>query len=141
MRNNPAMALEMLLPRHHPRFRFQMGGEERMAGTRAAAVESPSTRRRPSCAAERATTSRSTGSLMIDPDDGTLLRADLRIKVSAMTRESSDLDVTFGFEKALQMWVPVRMRERDRIGGGQTHTGEARRGLRQFVVQSRILPP
>lgn len=139
--NNPAMVLELLRPRHHPRFRFQMGGDERMAGIRALVVRF----------AEHATPTivRSStgddepvdGQLWIDPDHGTLLRADLRIKVSAITRESLELDVTFGFEKLLQMWVPVRMRERYFVGGGQTQTGEATYvDYRQFVVQSRILP-
>jgi len=140
--NNPAMVLEMFRPRHHPRFRFQLGGEERMAGRRAVVVRVVE-HATPTIVRSRAGDDEPIdGQLWIDPDHGTLLRADLRIKVSAMTRESLDLDVTFGFEKALQMWVPVRMRERYWIGGGQTHTGDATYvDYRQFVVQSRILPP
>jgi hypothetical protein len=140
--NNPAVVLEILDPRHHPRFRFERDGDERIAGIRAAMIR----------VAERArpTIVRSSGGrdepvdgrLWVDPEHGTLLRAALRIRISDMTDESLHLDVTFGFEKALQMWVPVRMRELYEIGRRHEQTGDARYvGYRQFVVQSRILPP
>jgi hypothetical protein len=140
--NNPAMVLEILDPRHHPRFRFERNGEEGIADIRASVIR-VTERTRPTIVRSSGGDDEPVdGRLWIDPDHGTLLRAALRIRISDATAESLHLDVAFEFEGALQMWVPVRMRELYEIRGRHEQTGDARYvGYRQFVVQSRILPP
>jgi hypothetical protein len=140
--NNPAIVLEILDPRHHPRFRFRRAGDDRIGGIRAWVIRIDE---RSSPTIVRSSGGRDEpvdGRLWIDPDRGTLIRAALRTNVDRTINEVLHLDVTFGLEPQLQMWVPVRMREIHEIGVRHAQTGDATYvDYRQFVVQSRILPP
>lgn len=145
--NNPAIVLEILDPRHHPRFRFWVGGEDRIGGIPAWVIRFAE-HGRPTIVRDSGGRDEPVdGRAWIDPERGTLLRAALRINISDLTREALHLDVAFGFEKPLEMWVPVRMREIYEIGLRPSPMPPAQTGdatyvdYRQFVVQSRILPP
>ncbi len=140
--NNPATVLELLAPRHHGRIQWSSAGEDRIGAIRAKVVRGVE-QTRPTIV--RSTDGRDEpfeGRVWIDPANGTLLRAALRIRVSQHYSESLELDVTFAYEKDLQMWVPARMDELYQLGAQHAQTGTATyAGYRQFVVQSRILPP
>jgi hypothetical protein len=140
--NNPAIVLEILDPRHHPRFRFRRGGDDRIGGIRASVIRADEQSRPTIVRSSGGRNEPVDGRLWIDPEKGTLLRAALRINVDQIARESLYIDVTFGLEPKLQMWVPVRMREIHEIRARHAQTGDATYvDYRQFVVQSRILPP
>jgi hypothetical protein len=140
--NNPATALEMLDPRHHHRFRFARGGDERVGDIRAWVIRIDEQSRPTIVRSSRGRDEPFDGRVWIDPETGTLLRAALRIGVDEGSREFLHIDVTFRVEPQLRMWVPERLRELHEVRTRHVQTGEATYvDYRQFVVQSRILPP
>jgi hypothetical protein len=140
--NNPATVLEILDPRHHHRFRFARGGNERVGGIQAWVIRLDEESRPTIVRSTRGVDEPVAGRVWIDPEKGTLLRAALQISVDHGASEFLNMDVTFGLEPQLQMWVPVRLRELHEVRTRHLQTGEATYvDYRQFVVQSRILPP
>jgi hypothetical protein len=140
--NNPAIVLEILDPRHHKRFRFARGGAERIGGIRAWVIRIDEQSRPTIVRSSRGLDEPVSGRVWVDPETGTLLRAALRITVDHGASEFLHMDVTFGLESQLQMWVPVRLRELHEVRTRHLQTGQATYvDYRQFVVQSRILPP
>ena len=140
--NHPAIVLEILDPRHHKRFRFARGGDERIGGIRAWVIRIDEQSRPTIVRSSRGLDEPVSGRVWIDPEMGTLLRAALRISVDAGASEFLHVDVTFGLEPQLQMWVPVRLNELHEVRTRHLQTGQATYvDYRQFVVQSRILPP
>lgn len=140
--NNPAIVLEILDPRHHRRFRFARGGDERIGGIRAWVIRIDEQVRPTIVRSSRGRDEPVDGRVWIDPATGTLLRAALRIGVDKGASEFLHIDVTFRLEPQLRMWVPARLRELHEITTRHVQTGQATYvDYRQFVVQSRILPP
>jgi hypothetical protein len=140
--NNPAIVLEILDPRHHRRFRFAKGGDERFGGMRAWMIRIEEQSRPTIVRRSRGIDEPVSGRVWVEPESGTLLRAALQISIDRGAREFLDMDVTFGLEPQLKMWVPVRLRELHAVRTRHLQTGEATYvDYRQFVVQSRILPP
>ena len=140
--NNPAMVLEILDPRHHHRFRFARDGDERIGGIRAWEIRIDERARPTIVRSSRGLDEPVSGRVWVDPEKGTLLRAALQISVDRGASEFLSMDVTFGFEPQIQMWVPVRLRELHEVRTRYLQSGEATYvDYRQFIVQSRILPP
>ena len=140
--NNPATVLELLAPRHHSRFHWSSAGDDRVGAMHAHVVRATEQRRPTIVRSSDGRDEPVEGRVWIDPVHGTVLRAALRIHVSDLYSQSLLLDVTFGYEKNLRMWVPIRMDEVYQMGGRDAQTGTAiYSAYRQFVVQSRILPP
>jgi hypothetical protein len=139
--NNPAMVLEILDPRHHARFRFARGGDERIGALRAWVIRMDEQSRPTIVRSSRGLDEPVSGRVWVDPEAGTLLRAALIISIDRGGAEFLHMDVTFGLEPQLQMWVPVRLREIHEVATRHVQTGEATYvDYRQFLVQSRILP-
>ena len=139
--NNPAVVLEVLAPRHHDRYRFSTSGEERIGEVRAWIVRIAEHARPTIIRSSIGGDEPIDGRVWVDPSNGTLLRASLRVLIAPMPRESLHLDVTFREEPKLQMWVPARMRETHELGYGNPQTGDAiYSDYRQFGVQTRIVP-
>jgi hypothetical protein len=140
--NNPATVLEILDPRHHTRFRFVRDGDERAGGIRAWVIRIDEQTRPTIVRSSRGLDEPVTGRVWIDPEKGTLLRAALQISIDRGASEFLNMDVTFGLEPQLQMWVPLRLQELHAVRSRHLQTGAATYvDYRQFVVQSRILPP
>jgi hypothetical protein len=140
--NNPAMVLEILDPRHHTRFRFVRDDDERVGGIRTWVIRIDEQTRPTIVRSSRGLDEPVTGRVWIDPEKGTLLRAALQISVDRGASEFLNMDVTFGLEPQLQMWVPLRLQELHAVRSRHLQTGAATYvDYRQFVVQSRILPP
>ena len=140
--NNPATVLEILDPRHHHRFRWSKAKEDRIGGTRAWVIRIAEQAKPTIVRSSAGVDEPVTGSLWVNPANGTLLRAAIRIAVSQRNNESLHLDLTFGFEPQLQMWVPMRLLEVHEVAGNFLQTGEANySGFKQFTVQSRIVSP
>jgi hypothetical protein len=140
--NHPAIVLEILDPRHHRRLRFTRGGVERVGDIRAWVISFDEQTRPTIVRSSRGLDEPVSGRLWVDPETGTLMRAALIVSVDAGASEFLHIDVTFGLEPQLRMWVPVRLRELHEIRTRHLQTGQATYvDYRQFVVQSRILPP
>lgn len=142
--NNPAVVLEVLAPRHHHRFRFSKDGEERVGNIQAWIVRIVEQARPTIVQSSQGDNEPIEGKLWIDPGNGALLRASIRLLVTGVPREWLHLDVTFAQEPTLQMWVPAHMREMHEVSVGYRYpqTGEATyTDYRQFAVRSRILEP
>lgn len=139
--NNPAVVLEVLAPRHHERFRFSMSGEEVLGPVRSWVIDFVEHWRPTIIRSSLGDDEPIEGKLWIDPANGTLLRASIRILISKFPTESLHLDVAFREETKLQMWVPARMREAHELGiGSFRQTGDATYSdYRQFGVQTRIV--
>ena len=139
--NNPAVVLEVLAPRHHERFRFSKSDEESVERIHAWVVDIVEHARPTIIRSSIGDDEPIEGKLWIDPANGTLLRASIRIQISHFPTESLHLDVTFREEPRLKMWVPARMRETHQYGvGNPQQTGDAiYSDYRQFGVQTRIV--
>jgi hypothetical protein len=140
--NNPAMVLDILDPRHHPRFRFTKHGEDRVGRVRAWIILIFEEARPTIVRSSKGLDEPVTGRLWVDPANGTLLRASIAIDLSPRSRELLYLDVTFGLEPQLQMWLPTRMHEVHETAMTHLQKGDATYSkYRQFTVQSRIVSP
>ena len=138
--NNPAVVLEMLAPRHHERFQFSLRGEEGVEGFHSWVIGIVEHARPTIVRSSHGDDEPIDGQLWIDPANGTLLRASIRVLIGYLPREFLHLDVTFKEEPRLKMWVPARMREVHELDFEKPLVGDALYSdYRQFGVQTRIV--
>ncbi len=168
--NNPATILEVLDPRHHARFRFSKDGEGRVEGTRVWEVRLVEHARPTLVRTSAGEDEPIDGRAWIDPATGRLLRGEIKVVARpgrggrqpppvtlgtgatiphtlgvglgpiTDTEERLTLTVFFGREPRLNLWVPVRMRERHEEGPRMLFRGEATySSYRRFTAESRIV--
>lgn len=109
--NDPMAALFFLLPGNQDRFRFTRKGRSNVEGVAAVEIDyvetgSPTFIR---TSAGRDVASR--GSLWIADADGTVLRTRLVVSGFVGMANTSTVDVTFGRDDRLGLWLPARMTE------------------------------
>jgi hypothetical protein len=146
--NNPSLALEILDPRHHPRFQFTKEREERVEGVAAWCIRFAERARPTVVQTLDGENNPSHGRAWIDPATGTLLKAEVEV---VGLKESFDDDrrrlglsilVVFAKDARLDMFVPVSMRERYIVGTQMVVSGEATyRDYRRFSAASRLVTP
>jgi hypothetical protein len=144
--NNPSLALEILDPRHHSRFRFAKEREERVGGVAAWCIRFAERERPTVVRGLDGENNPAHGRAWIDPATGTLLKAE--VEVVGLNQSFDDdrrkqglsLLVVFAKDARLDMFVPVSMQERYIVGTQTVVIGEATyRGYRRFSAASRLV--
>ena len=108
--NFPTLALSYLDPEMQPRFAFTPAGRERVNGVAASKVEFDE-RTRPTVIQENGTDRFSKGAIWIADRDGAIVRTKLDVRVPLRDTIAS-VEVDYGRDAKLDMWVPIRMHER-----------------------------
>jgi hypothetical protein len=139
--NNPTTALELLDRRHRDTVRFSRAGMETSGGrsvlilkfrehARPTIIRTPGGRHVPA-----------EGRAWIDPSSGAVVRTALHLRDFTPDRSRATIDVLFGLEPALKLWVPVEFSERYEVGDGLVIGGKATySNYRRFRTISRIKP-
>jgi hypothetical protein len=112
--NVPTMALLYLRMDNRRRSEFQLGGEETVEGVRARVLKFTETAK-PSIVGGRDGDQPAHGAFWIEPDSGRVLRS-VMIVGEAWIRVKATIDVTYGPNPKLELWVPIRMSERYDLG-------------------------
>ena len=135
--NMPAVVLEFAHRDNRGRFRYRLGGADRVAGTRVMRVNfeeraTPSLIQTPDHQRNMLTT----GTLYVEADSGRLWRAEVRSKVASDWKYT----VTFGPHKELGMLVPIETREEFFVRNGRGVGVGRYSNFRRFTTSARILP-
>lgn len=142
--NLPNLPLHFLHRRNRSRMLVRADGEERVRGVKTDRIVmherlTPTLIRNPTTGGDMPSTVRA----WIDPRDGRLLRAEVRTFKSpfAMQLAENTVRVEFANNRALQMLVPIEMREQFPITLEYHGTSVARySNFRRFTTSARIIP-
>lgn len=138
--NMPNLPLEMLLPKHQHRFEIRLDGRERVRGHATAKLVFTEIGT-PNIIYYGGLDLPSRVRAWVDPEAGTLWRAEVRLTPRTPVNRPPLLRVEFAEDRALGIMVPVEMREEFLAQGG-TGTGRATySNFRRFQTSARIVPP
>jgi VWFA-related protein len=110
--NVPTAALFFFDPPHVARFSFERAGSEKIDGVEAWKVNFEETRKPSMVATSAGVDIPTSGTLWIDPADGSVLRTRLVVASYRGARSRAEIEVSYRKDDALGMLVPVRMAER-----------------------------
>ena len=142
--NFPTLVLSYLDPEMQPRFAFTLAGRERVNGVDASKVEFDE-RTRPTVIQENGADRFSKGAVWIADRDGTIVRTRLDLRIPLRDTIAS-VEVDYGRDAKLDMWVPVRMHE-SYLQSRATMINEAidcvatYSNFRRFETSGRIVTP
>lgn len=108
--NDPAFVLELLDGRNRQRMKFTKGGDATIGSTRVWVIRFTETGRPTITRTRDLRDVPAHGRAWVDPETGRILRAEA--SVEAGFGVNANLDVTFGFDEAMGVAVPVKMVER-----------------------------
>jgi hypothetical protein len=107
--NYPTLVLSYLDPVMQPRFVFALAGHEHVNGVEAWKLTYEE-QTQPTVIRENGSDRFSRGAVWIDPRDGTIVRTRLDLRIP-MKDTVATVEVDYGRDAKLEMWVPVRMHE------------------------------
>jgi hypothetical protein len=136
--NVPTMALLYLRLENRRRSSFQLRGEEQVDGVPARVLEFTETAR-PTIVGGRDGDQPAHGAFWIEPESGRVLRSVMTVG-EAWIRVKAMIDVTYGPNAKLGLWVPIRMSERYDLGRQGRITALAMySNFRRFSVDAKTV--
>ena len=134
--NLPTMALDYLRGSNQVRCTYRRRSDERVGQTMAAVLEFRETAK-PTIIHTTSGDEPATGRFWIDPDTGRVLRTELFVAGRLLR---ATIDVVYGYNAKVDMWVPVRMREDYDSGRGELITALAiYSNFRKFSVNTSAI--
>jgi hypothetical protein len=141
--NVPTLPLELMHPRHRPRFEFTLDGFERMAGVQTARVSfaehtRPTLIRSPDGFLDIQTR----GTLWIEPQTGRFRRALIEAWQADIAKHEPEwtLTVSFAANAEVGVLVPTTLQETFFMPGGRGESDGRYTKFRRFTTAARILP-
>jgi VWFA-related protein len=139
--NVPTMPLVFLHPRNQSRFSFAKGGQRRISGVAALEIRFEEVARPTVVTTSSGDSLPAHGSFWIDSSRGVVLRTEVVFRFEPSLAEAS-VETDYELQPALQLWVPVEMKERYRnlpdasrtVFGGPTEATAHYSNFRQFSV-------
>lgn len=139
--NVPTLPLELMDPRHRPRFSFTASGAERIRGidtSRIAFTEQvrPSLVRSPDGTEGLPTR----GRMWIVAATGEILKGEVEAYQEGLDVREWKLTVDFAFNRDLKLLVPTTVREEFAMANGKGTGRATYRNFRRFTTSARIVP-
>ena len=145
--NTPTLVLQFLAPEYQSRFTFRIAGREKVSGNQAIKLEFAENGTPTVIALNNGHQLVSTGLVWVRESDGAVLRTRLTVK-APQTDDGPGIDgtinVTYGWDGKLQMWVPSKMEERyaeQRQPGEKIEAYATYSNFRRFETSARIVSP
>jgi len=145
--NIPTLALQFLAPEFQPRFTFRLAGREKLSGNQAVKLEFAERGAPTVIALNNGHQLVSTGLLWVRESDGAVLRTRLAVK-APQTDDGPGIDgtinVSYGWNAKLKMWVPSKMEERyteNRQPGEKIECYATYSNFRRFETGARLVEP
>lgn len=145
--NVPTAALDIVHPRHYAAHRFEVRGEDAIQGTRTVVLGFVETGRPTLVRDPGGQDLISRGRIWVEPGSGAIWRIEWIYKADerfVTAGPESSLRVDFAKDAALDMMVPVEMREVFFASAGLEARGDGvatYRNFRRFGTSARIVPP
>jgi hypothetical protein len=142
--NYPTLVLSYLDPVMQPRFVFVLAGHERVNGAEVWKLTYEE-QTQPTVIREMGSDRFSRGAVWIDPRDGALVRTRLDLRIP-MKDTIASVEVDYGRDAKLAMWVPVRMHEtylqsRSTMINESIDCTATYSNFRRFETSGRIVTP
>jgi len=138
---DPTFTLRFLAASTQTRFAFNRVGTERVR-TATATKLGYRELKAPSVVKLDGQDALSSGTMWVDPADGSVLRTDLRLRKPNSNEIAAAVTVDFQQDRQLQVWVPYRMTEQYVARSGQTLIGSGSyTNFRRFDTSVRVSVP
>ncbi len=137
--NVPAFALFFLVAQNQSRFRFRARGEATIEGTKVQVLTYEERERPTMIRSPRREDRPAKGTFWIDAGTGRVVRT--LLAVDADRRWRTEIEVDYGCDPRLDLWVPTTMRERHARDGKETLVCTATySNYRRFETTARMVP-
>jgi hypothetical protein len=138
--NVPAFALFFLLAQNQPQFRFRWQGEDALDGTRVAVVQYEERKRPTIMRSPRGGDRPAKGTFWIDAATARVVKSVLDVETDRRWR--TVIEVGYGRDAHLDLWVPLTMHERYANGSKEQIVCTATySNFRRFETSARIRIP